>query len=82
MALAAVRAVVDDADRVVDLGEPVGELDVDDRPDDLDHLARALSRCCLCHISRVVREECCGDRAAYVADAPDTTSMISRVIAA
>ena len=60
----------DDADGVVDVGQvPVGEFDVDDRSDDLDDPAGV--RCLLCH--------CCFP---YSACAPETTSMISRVIAA
>ncbi len=61
----------DDSNGVVDLREAFGELDVDDRADDLHDPADLLCCCCLCH-----------NVCSYVADAPDTTSMISRVIAA
>ena len=61
-------AVGDDAKRVVDFREVTGlELDVDDGADDLDDLADIL-----------FRHGC----DSYSACAPETTSMISRVIAA
>jgi hypothetical protein len=72
--LAAVGAVRHDAEpRCRARGGP-RELDVDDRADHLHDLARPLRCCCS---ARHAASFC-----PYVAAAPDTTSMISRVIAA
>src|SRR5262245_46722885 len=83
---AAAAAVRYNADRAVDLGKPGRELDVDHRSDDLDDFACFLRRCCLCHNSlsgtSVPPRHRSGTEVAYVAAAPDTTSMISRVMAA
>jgi hypothetical protein len=38
-----------DSNRVIDLGQAFGELDVDDRPDDLHDLPNLLRCRCLCH---------------------------------
>ena len=40
-----------DSDRVVDLRQPLGEFDVDNRTDDLNNLPGPLCCCCLCHNS-------------------------------
>jgi len=42
-------ALGDDADGVVDVRQSLGEFNVDDWPDDLDHLAGSWCCCCLCH---------------------------------
>src|SRR6185369_8422562 len=65
---------------VIDGGQATGELDVDDGPDDLNDLAD-LHCFCDCHyVLRKLRTSAL--ELAYCAWAPDTTSMISRVIAA
>ena len=75
-------ALGDDADGVVDLRQALGELDVDDRADDLNDLADALCRCCLLPLLSHPTPSSRAPLVCYVAAAPDTTSMISRVIAA
>ena len=82
-----------DAHGVVDLRQvPAFEFDVDDRTDDLDDLADLLCCCdCCCHsssfsfrlqLSQLRSEAGSCSCSSYNACAPDTTSMISRVIAA
>ena len=61
---------------------PAFELDVDDRADDLDDLADLL---CCCHVAVAISARVhpiAPTSTAYSACAPETTSMISRVIAA
>ena len=67
-----------DAQRVVDFRQVAGlELDVDDRTDHLNDLPDSLSQpCCFSSAGSRLRTSI------YSACAPDTTSMISRVIAA
>ena len=70
-----------DAHGVVDRRQvAVRELDVDDRADDLDDLADVL--CCSANLPLAARLHSVPGSLSYSACAPDTTSMISRVIAA